>query len=81
MGICKFITGISTCLMLCFAVVSEATSLPETITISKTRLLDKIKGGWPARLLESVLEAIQNSDIKEHLSKIIRQYLGQKDMY
>lgn len=51
MGICKFITGISTCLMLCFAVVSEATSLPETITISKTRLLDKIKGGWAGQTI------------------------------
>ena len=51
MGIYKITTGICTCLMLCSAIVSEASSLPESISISKTRLLDKIKGGWAGQTI------------------------------
>ncbi len=51
MGVYKFTTGICTCLMLCFAIISKASSLPEFITISKTRLLDKIKGGWAGQTI------------------------------
>lgn len=51
MGICKITAGICSCLMLYSVTVCGASSLPESVTISKARLLDKIKGGWAGQTI------------------------------
>lgn len=51
MRIYRFIAGLCMCLLLGSAEAMVASSLPPTVTMSKARLLDKIKGGWAGQTI------------------------------
>lgn len=51
MRIYRFIAVLCVCLMLGSAEAMVASSLPSTVTMSKARLLDKIKGGWAGQTI------------------------------
>ncbi len=50
MRICRFIVGICMCLLLGSA-MANGSPLPKSVTMSKARLLDKIKGGWAGQTI------------------------------
>lgn len=50
MRICRFIVGICMCLLLGSA-MANGSPLPKSVTMSRARLLDKIKGGWAGQTI------------------------------